>query len=447
MKTIPSISRAPGALPFIGHAAALMHDPLRFLMSLPAHGDLVMIRLGTEDTVMLCDPELTRRVLLDDRTFDKGGQQFIRARHILGGGLVTSAHDHHRRQRRLIQPAFTPARLPAYTRTMTAQVSETIAQWRDGDVIDVTNQAMELTMRTALETLFSGALPAKSLVRTLDDLAVFFAGFLRQTALPTWLIRLPTPANVRFQRTHIRLRETLAAVIATRRTDGADHGDLLSGLPPARDHDDQEQPGLTEAELQDQAFNFLLAGAETIAVTLAWALYLLARHPDVEERLHAEVDTVLAGAPARFEDLPDLPFTRNVVTETLRLYPPGWLLTRIVTDDTELGGHRLPAGQAVAYSPYLIHHRGDLYDQADHFDPDRWSSPHRTPPPRHAFIPFGAGPRKCIGDQFGTTEAVIALATIAARWRLRPLTNTPVRPAAAISLKPRELRMRLTART
>ncbi|GGX08740.1 cytochrome P450 [Streptomyces albulus] len=172
----------------------------------------------------------------------------------------------------------------------------------------------------------------------------------------------------------------------------------------------------------------------------------MARHPEIERRLHTEVNRVLKGAPATHASLPRLELTQRIITETLRLYPPAWLLTRTVTAATRLGGHMLPAGTGVAYSPYLIHHRPDLYDQPETFDPDRWNSPH-LPPPRHAVIPFAAGARKCIGDTYAMTEAILALATITSRWRPDHLPGQRIRPALGTTLRPSKLHMCATPRS
>jgi len=190
-----------------------------------------------------------------------------------------------------------------------------------------------------------------------------------------------------------------------------------------------------------------VAGTYTTAATLAWALDLLARHPQAEQQLHSEVDSVLRVAPATYTDLPRLQVTERIVTETIRLRTPAWFLTRTVMADTRLGGHLLPAGTSVVYSPYLLHHQPDFYDDPETFDPDRWS-PQRPQPPRHAFIPFASGARKCIGDTFGMTEATLALATITARWRLEHTHGQrQSRPALGLSLRPRELPMQVKPRT
>lgn len=233
-------------------------------------------------------------------------------------------------------------------------------------------------------------------------------------------------------------------MITHRRTDGTDYGDLLSALLAARDP--TEGQGLSDSEIVDQVSTFFLAGSETTANALAWAICLLADHPDVEQRLQAEVDVVLGGKAARFDDLPKLGFTSRAVTETLRMYPPGWLLARTTTTDTHLGEHPIPAGTILLYSPYLLHHLPDLYPDHDRFDPDRWIEGQHAPPPREAFIPFAAGARKCIGDTFAVTEATLVLATVAARWHLQLLPSRHVRPSRSVVLYPRGLRMRATQR-
>jgi cytochrome P450 len=264
---------------------------------------------------------------------------------------------------------------------------------------------------------------------------------------PPVLDRMPTPGNRRYHQAHNRLRHAVNGIITDHRAGNTDHGDVLSALMPARGPAEGGAVAeLTDTEISDNVINFLIAGSDTTARTLAWSLYLVAQHSSIEERLHAEADTVLAGAPASFKHLSRLRFCGFVVTEALRLYPPAWLITRTVTSDTRLGGHDLPAGTTLVYSPYLLHRRGDLHPDPDRFDPDRWDSSHRPAPPRDAFVPFGNGARKCIGDQFALTQATITLATISARWRLEALTGPPIRATGGLLLKPKGLQMRVTAR-
>ncbi|MEU1285080.1 cytochrome P450 [Kitasatospora sp. NPDC005856] len=439
------IPEAPGAWPLIGHLVPLARDPLALLRSLPAHGPLVRVRMGPVPLVVICDPELTRQALLDDRLFDKGGPVFERFRDVLGDGLAGCPHQAHRRLRRLAQPAFHPDRLPGYARTMTACFQEATGSWKPGQTLAVPTEMMAITSRVTAAALFSGSLPAAGLGQVVDDVRTIAGGLFRRMLLLPPLDRLPTPGNRAYARAHARLRRTCDRIIAERRSDGTDHGDLLSALVAARDPEDGGR-GMTDEEVSDTILTVFLAGTETTAATLAWALDLLARHPEVERRLHGEVDTVLRARPATHADLPRLELAGLVIVETLRLHPAAWFLTRAVTRDTSLGGYSLPVGSGLVYSPYLLHHRPDLHADPETFDPDRWT-PDRPQPPRDAFIPFATGARKCIGDTFATVEATLALATIAARWRLEHLPGRQrPRPALGASYGPGDLRMRAVPR-
>ncbi len=443
MKTRNSIPVAAGALPFLGHAVPLVRDPLGFLGALPEHGDLVQIRLGPVKTVVVCDPELVRQTLLDERTFDKGGPFFHRMGEIIGyDGLANCPNREHRRQRRLLQPAFSSARFPAYADVLAAETAKITARWRDGQVIDVLDDMDAIAGRGLALTILSGSLRGPALEQAVRDVAAVGRGAFRRMLTPPPLDRLPTPANHRYRRAIARLHAAVRAAIAGRRASRGDDGDLLSAMLAAHDPG-SSAAALSDSEIIDNLVTFVFGGSEATASALAWALHLLGQHPDVAKQVEAEADAVLAGAPACFGHLPRLEITRRVLDETMRLYPPGWMFTRTVTADTRLGRHTLPAGTNILYSPYSIHHRSDLFTEPDRFNPDRWDT---AKPPRHAFIPFGAGARKCIGDQFSLVQATLALATISASWHLEPVPGHRVRPALAVALRPRGLQMRTVRR-
>ncbi|MER8104169.1 cytochrome P450 [Kitasatospora sp. NPDC094016] len=441
MPTQYTSATAPGALPLLGHAPAFVRRPLEFVAGLPAHGDLVRLRLGPLDAYVACHPELVRQLLAEDRTYDKGGLVLDKAREVFGDGLATCPAAAHRRQRRMLQPAFHRDRLPGYAAMMAEEIAGTTASWSDGDVVDVPAAMYRLTTAVTARCLFAaheraGALPVH------DSMDVITRGVGRRVMMPLpGADRIPTPGNRRFRRAQQDLKEVTRRLIADYRAAGTDHNDLLSMLLSARDEDGR---GLTDAEIHDQVVTFLLAGMETTAATLSWAWTLLAAHPAVRDRLHAELDTVLDGRPARHEDLPALPLTARVVTETLRLYPPVWILSRVVAADAELGGHRVPAGATILFSPYLLHRRADVFVCPARFDPDRWLT--NTRPSPGTYAPFGLGPRRCIGDVFGTTEAALAIATIAARWTVTPTPGRPVRPTRSSSLSPRPFTATLARR-
>ncbi|MER5418043.1 cytochrome P450 [Streptomyces virginiae] len=449
MKNTSQIPSAAGGLPLLGHVVPLLRDPLGFLTRLPEYGDLVRVNFGPLSALVVCDPALIGQVLRDDRTFDKGGPVYDRGREFVGNGLATCPHRDHRRQRRLVQPAFHPTRLPGYAQTVTTRAAELTASWQAGQILDVFADMQKLTAKITVDTLISTTAPRDGLTEAIDALNTIVGGLSLRMATPPPLDRLPTRGNRRYHQARERLPRVFRQIIAERRAAGIDHGDLLSMLLAAQGPDSGPAgERLLDSEVIDQIVTFFAGGTETSGSALAWALHMLGQHPEIEKRLHAEVDTVLDGRPATHADLPRLELTGRVLTETMRLWPPFAFFTRTCTADTRLGRYPVPAGTLIGCSPYLLQRQADLYPDPDHFDPDRWAPNHPHPPRREAFITFGGGARKCIGDRFGMNEMVLALATIAARWRLQPIPHQRVRPVfSGPTLQPSGLRMRAAART
>ncbi|MFJ8160238.1 cytochrome P450 [Streptomyces sp. NPDC096136] len=442
---LDAVPLAPGHLPFLGHTVALLRDRLGFIASLPGHAGLVRLRFGPHTMVLVCDPGLVQEVLRDDRTFDKGGPFFDRAREAVGNGLATCPHDRHRRQRRLCQPAFRPARLPDYADGVTSAAYETTADWADGQVVDVNRSMLAIANRTLATTMFSSRLPDATTRRIGEDAETLMVGAMRRMLLPAPFDRVPTPGNLRFQRARARLLETVAEVVAAHRALGADHRDLLSDLLLGAEPDgaDDGPAGLSDQEVADQVITFFIAGTETTAGLLSWVLYELARHPAVQDRLHAHVTRVLDGGPPRAADVPALTYLGRVLDEALRLHSITWLVTRTVTRATALGGTHLPAGTTVALSQYAVHWNPLVHPRPLVFDPDRWAG---RPPDRTSFIPFGSGPRRCIGDRFALQESALVLALLIGSWRFTAVTDRPARTALSAACVPRDLRLRLEAR-
>ncbi|MDL5200127.1 cytochrome P450 [Streptomyces sp. ALI-76-A] len=419
----------------------MFRRPLEFLKSLPAHGDLVEIRLGPLRAWVVCHPELVHEMLRDTRTFDKGGTQYDRLRLLMGDGVVTCPHAEHRRQRRLVGPAFRPSRVAGHTDLMAEEAEAVCRAWHAGQRVDVSAAMMAMTTRVISRVLFSGSLDATRSAEVRRCLADVVRGLFVRTVVPLdGVFRLPTPANRRYRHAVARLHTIIDDLIAERRR-GAARDDLLGTLLESARDDGGTMPPAGEREVHDQMITLLLTGVETTALCLASAFALLARNPEAERRLHAELDTVLAGRTLVAADLPHLVHTRNVVTETLRHSPPGWLFTRVTTRDTRLAGHRLPRGSTVLYSPYLLQHDPASFPDPDRFLPDRWLPGRSAPGPRGAMVPFAAGGRKCLGDTFAMTEAIVAVAVIAGRWRLRRPPGPVERPRPAVTLGPRSLVM------
>lgn len=369
-----AIPRAAGALPLLGHAIPLLRDPLSFLRSLPQHGELVAVRIGPHPAIVVCDTQLLHHVLVNDRIFDKGGPFYDRAREFIGNDLATCPHAQHRQQRRPLQPAFRPDLLPGNPQTMAVQFDEATSTWREGQIIDVLHETRHIASRALIATLFGAGPDPIGRERIATDTTTLVTSAYRRTIQPDWLNALPTPANTRCRRAVRRLRSTIAAYIAEQRTCG-DAGLMLSMLLEARDSEVNGQ-GLSDVECIEQVTAFFLAGTESTAVTLTWALHLLATHPDLQHEVRAEADR--AENTAR-SDPEQLPLTRAVVTEALRLYPLAWLSMRVTTTDTTLASHPIPVGTTVVFSPYLIHHRPDLYPDPDRFDPGRWTGAAHPP--------------------------------------------------------------------
>jgi pentalenene oxygenase len=339
--------------------------------------------------------------------------------------------------------------MPAYAALMTEHITAVTCSWREGQTVDVLAALEETAIRILITAMFTGStLSEEDRTGMLHDVMDISRGVFRRMLMPSLLTKLPVLGNRRFEKAHAHLRDMAKKTIEHHRRSGSDHGDLLSILMAVHDPDTVGSgASLSDEELIDTIITYFFAGAETSASLAAWAVYLTAEHPEVKDQLHAEVDRVLNGAPATYADLPHLEVAGRIINETLRLRPPGWIFTRVTTREVQMGRYRCPAGTAVIYSQYLAHHRPDVFRDPDRFDPDRWRHDRRGSPPPGAFVPFGAGARKCIGDTFATTEATLALATIAAQWSLKPSPGMSIRSTpGGLVLRPDGLRMVMAAR-
>lgn len=444
-QTTFSAGTAPGALPVVGHAVGMMRHPVRFMTSLAAHGDLVEIRIGPTTAYVPTHPDLLRQVLTNDRVFDKGGVFYDRARDIAGNGLVTCPFADHRRQRRLMQSAFTRTRLKRYAEAMQAEIEDTTSRWHDGVVVDAFQEMYGMALRTVGRTLYSTPVSPELAAQVERSFDVVLNGLFRQMFLPAAIRRLPLPSQRRYRSNLDFLHETTQRLIDDYRGTDTDRDDLLASLIASRDEDGGR---LADEEIHDQVITIMAAGTETVAGTLTWVFYLLSQHPGIEAALHDEIDTVLGGRAPHWDDLPNLSLADRVISETLRLHPPAWLFTRRTTTPTDLAGVHLPAGSTVVFSPAAVAQYPDAFDNPTAFDPDRWLPDRVAPAARHAYVPFGTGARKCIGDLYARTEATLGLATILSRWRVTPEPGMDVRPVPLATVyHPRTLRLRLDART
>lgn len=383
---------------------------------------------------LLNEPELIDQVLA--RQADNFIKSTLFYRHLsalFGQGLLTSEGEFWRRQHRLIAPAFQGARLAGYGEIMARYAQQMIQDWRPGEPRNLHRDMMALTMRIVAKTLFDAELGVEVEVISRTFTAVveeISARLLRPFVIPAWI---PTPGNRRYRRGVRELDRLVYRLLRERRKSGLDRGDLLSLLLAARD--EAGQP-MAERQLRDELVTLFLGGHETTAVTLSWTWHLLSGHPAVLARLQAELRTVLRGRPPVVADVARLRYSEAVIKESLRLFPPAWGIAREAVRACELGGYRLPAGATVAISPWLLHRDPRYFEQPDAFRPERWGPEQSRPLPRHAFMPFGGGPRICIGQRFAMLEAVLVLATVAQRFQpVRP-PDYSAPPLASITLRP-----------
>lgn len=391
-------------------------------------GDIATFRIGPNRVHPVADPALAMRVLVADAPAFHKGQVLRAARAILGDGLLTSEDPVHRRQRRLLGPAFRREALVRHASAMAVEAEAVGDAWRPGE-LDVHAEMQRLTLGIVATTLFGSPLTpdrAAGVGRALEDALAAFP----LLALP-WggrLVRLPIPAARRLQRARRVIDGVAAAMVAERRAAADGPPDDVLGILTADSGSGSAQaPG----QVRDEIVSLLVAGHETTAVALSWAWHLLATHPEEDERLAAELSGLPPG-PLDAAALPGLPFTRAVVLETLRLFPPAWVIPRRAIAPVELAGHLIAPGSSVIVCPWLLQRDGRFWDAAERFDPGRFHGV--TPPGPH--IAFGAGPRACIGREFAMMEATVILATLARRFRPRPAPGPPPRPYFGFTLRP-----------
>ncbi len=425
----------------------MRRDPLAFLTRVAReHGDVARFRMGPVELHLLNRPEWIRDVLVTRAASFHKGRGLERAKRLLGEGLLTSEDPVHLRQRRMMQPAFHAQRIAGYAGAMAALADRSTERWSAGQVRDVALEMTRLTLAIVGRTLFDADVESEA-----DEIGAALTTALglfgRTFTLPYFelLDRLPLPMNRRFDRAKARIDATIARLIAERRR-APGGADLLSLLVSASDTEG-DGGGMTDAQVRDEAITIFLAGHETTANALAWTWYLLARNPDAEARLHAEVDAVLGGRSPTAADLPRLPWTEMVLAESMRLFPPAWIIGRRAIEPQEIGGFDVPRGSIVVVSQWVTHRDPRWFPDPERFDPERFRASAKEARPRFAYFPFGGGPRVCIGEGFAWMEGVLVLAAIARRWRLGLAPDQDIVPAPSITLRPRDgIRMILERR-
>ncbi|WP_224249626.1 cytochrome P450 [Hyalangium gracile] len=438
--------KGPRPRSLVGSVVDYARAPLAFLEDCAwgGYGDVAYLTFLGQPTYVLNLPEHIEHVLVTaQRNYVKDKLQRVLLRGFLGQGLLVSEGDFWLRQRRLMQPAFHRQRIAAYGQVMAEHARRMLATWREGEVRDIAEDMMKVTLDIVVQSLFglemgdgATAQVGPALGRVIDHFSK-----LQALVVPGWI---PTPENVGYKLAIRRLYRVVDGIIQQRRVEGRDTGDLLSMLLQVQDEDGSR---MSDQQIRDEAVTLMLAGHETTAITLSFCWDLLSRTPEAEATLHQELDSVLGGRAPTVEDLPALPFTEYVVKESLRLYPPAWSLSRESVKEDTVAGWRIPAGAAVWLNPWTVQRDPRFYEEPLAFRPQRWADGLERRLPRFAWFPFGGGPRLCIGQSFALMEARLVLATLAQHFRLERTREGAVPLLPSITLRPRHgMPMKLRAR-
>ena len=452
----------PKGLALVRTLCAIPNAQLATLAACVArYGDVVSLPAGRLSYMLLTDPDHVAHVLIANGRAYRKSPNYTELELILGKGLLTSEGELWKRQRRIAQPTFNKRSVARFVPLVTRLTGELLGEWRrrgPGAELDAAEDLTRLTLQVVGHALFSKDLSAEA-----DKLGGALRTALpivqRRTEvlfnLPSWL---PLPSNLRLRRAVRELDRLVGDLVAERRAerkdvdagaDGVDPsagpvqgGDFLSLLIRAQDPETGER--MSDRQVRDEVMTFLLAGHETTANALAWTFYLLGQHPEVEVRLRAEAREVLGGRPPALEDLPRLEVARRVALESMRLYPPAWMMERQALEDDAVGGYRIPRGTTLLLSPYLVQRRADLWEDPLRFDPDRFAPERARGRHRCAYFPFGAGQRQCIGEALAMAELQLILSMIVQETSLELVPGHPVEPEAGITLRPKHgLRVRL----
>jgi cytochrome P450 len=420
-------------------------QPQYLLDAIKEYGDIVHMRMAHLHVYLMGHPDFVREVLVSkSKSFEKASLDRTILGKFLGNGLLTSEGNFHRRQRRLAQPAFHMKRIQTYAEVMVDYTKDMLDMWQPDETRDIAEDMIQLTMHIVSKTLFDAdkvtaneatAGSVGDAIHVLQEVSNH--DYSRGFSLPNWI---PIKDNRRRNKAVKAYNETVEKIIAERRATAVngelqDTGDLLSMLMLSIDEEDGST--MEDRQLRDEVATLFAAGHETTSNALTWTWYLLSQNPDVEAKLHKELDTVLNGRFPTLDDLRNLPYTAQVIKESMRLYPPAWILNgRVAIEDVEIGGYTIPKGSIIFISPYVMHRLPQYFPDPEQFDPDRWTPEMEKELPKFAYIPFGGGARVCIGNVFAQMEAQLILATIAQQYSLRLQPNFEVVKNPQITMSP-----------
>jgi cytochrome P450 len=433
----PSSRRAPGPKGNLitGVLTELRSAKLKTLINLvQTYGDVVRMPVVI-DMYLVTHPDHVKYVMQDNHPNYTKGFNYVRMEPFLGKGLLTSEGEEHLRNRRLAQPAFHRQRIAGFADLMAGHTARMLAGWEPGAKLDVHHEMMKLTLAVVGDALFSTDISqsAEEVGRALSDVLEITNHRFESIFVPPKFF--PTPMNLRFNRSLDVLDTLVNGLISARRKNPEVKNDLLAMLMEARTEDGKD--GMSDRQLRDEVMTMVLAGHETTANALTWAFYLLSTHPEVERRLATEVAQLEGRAPT-LADLPKLPYTKQVMEETMRLYPPAWAVGRQTIEDDEIGGYRIPKKTDVMLFPFMTHRDPRFWDNPEGFDPDRFLPENAAKRHKFAFFPFAAGPRMCIGSAFAMMEMQLVLAMVVQRFRVDLVPGQVVIPEPRVTLRPKD---------
>ncbi len=425
-------------------------DPIPFFQSLAERfGPAAHYKLGRQHIVFINDPEYVRQILVvqnDNFTKERVVQ---RSKLLLGEGMITAEGAEHRRQRQAAQPAFHRQAIPVYADTMVRLAADTRERLQPNQELNIALEMMHLTLNVVAKTLFRTDLDdeVREIANAINDIMGLYHFMILLPAAES-LVHFPLPGVLKFRRARRRLDALVYKMIERHRSEpDSEFPDLLTMMLRGNYGDDFRTDRSRDGHLRDEVITIFLAGYETVANALAWTWWLLSQHPEAEAKFHTEIDTVLNGRLARYDDLPRLRYTEMTLAESMRLYPPAWAMGRRALRDFELGTYRLPAGTTILMSQFVMHRSPQYFRDPLSFDPDRFGPDVKVGRNRATYFPFGAGARQCIGESFAWMEGVLVLATIAQRWKFRSTQRGSIQPEPLITLRPKHgVPMRVEAR-
>ncbi len=420
----------------LGSLLDFRKDPPNYLLDVAKqYGEIANFRLLNFQIYLLSSPEAIQEVLVTKRaSFEKSKLDQDILGKFLGNGILLSESDFHKQQRKMVQPAFHVKRIQAYADTMVHFADKMLDKWEGQTDLDIVEEMMDVSMRIVSKTLFDAEVDdAESVGHAMEELqGIANAEYRTAFAMPEWV---PIDRNRRMKRARNQLDATVMRFISQRKAEGTpDKGDLLSMLLLSEDEDGYRMP---DEQVRHEAVTLFAAGHETTSNALTWTWFLLAQHPDIEAKFHTELDTVLDGRLPTLEDMKQLPYTHQVLKEAMRLYPPAWILNgRTALEDVEIAGYTIPKDSRIFVSPYVIHRLPQFFENPDDFNPDRFAPEIEKSIEKYTYLPFGGGPRVCIGNHFAMMEAVLILATVGQRYRLQLVPNQTVEMEALVTLCP-----------